>query len=84
MLVGGLSNPTQLFFEGGDGKKFCPEDRVIVHQDMMASVINETMDKVAGEMVENMLLRTQERQRVLEEKKGFSGLSVQFVEVNGG
>ena len=83
MFVGGLGHPAKLFFEGRNGKEFGSEDRVIVHQHMMASVINKTMDEVAGKMVKNVLLGAQKRQRVVEKKKRFSSVKIQFMEVNG-
>lgn len=69
MFVGGLGHPAKLFFKGRNGKEFGSEDRVVVHQHMMASVINETMDEVAGKVVKNVFLGAQKRQRVVEKKK---------------
>ena len=83
MFVGGLGHPAKLFFKGRNGKEFGSEDRVVVHQHMMASVINETMDEMAGEMVKNVLLGAQKRQRVVEKKKRFSSVKIQLMEMNG-
>ena len=62
-------NPAQLLFEGRNGEQLGSKDRVVFADNMVTAVLDEAVYQVAGEMVENSLLRAQQHHRVMKEKK---------------
>ena len=49
---------------------------------MVPSVLNKTMDQMTGEMVDDVLVRAQQRQRFTEEQEGFPCFNVNFMEMD--
>jgi hypothetical protein len=83
VLVGGLSNPTELFFEGRDGKELRPEHRFPFRQNVVAAVVNKAMNEVTRKMVEDVFLRAQHRKRILQKEEGFTGGNIKFMKMDG-
>jgi hypothetical protein len=82
-LVGGLSHPAELFFEGRYGKQLDSEHWVVFRQHMMAPVINKTVDQMAWKMVKNVFMGTEKGNGIVQEEQGFPCFSLQFVEMDG-
>lgn len=62
-------DPAQLLFEGRNGKQLGSKDRVVFADNVVAAVLDKAVNQMAGEMVENSLLRAQQHHRVMKEKK---------------
>ena len=83
MFLYAVDNPTELLLKRRDREQLCSKHRFIVKEDMVSAVFHKTMDKVFWKVMENVLLRAQKHQGVVQKKEGFAVVGVNLVSVNG-
>jgi len=83
MLFYAVDDPAKLLLERRYRKEFCSKHRFVSEKNMVSAIFNKTMDEMLRKMVEDVLLRAQKDQRIVQKKKGFAVVNVNLVSMNG-